>query len=407
MIFDYKTYNLIIFKISFALCICFLLVATPMYAQDSTATQNTEKSGEPQEPATPANTENNPSNQIPPNAILVNPEQNTNTPSNPIAHLAPVKKPKFKPVKVVEDDKNPFELVDNGTTQPEAEPVATEEDEPEIDINAPRDTAVNPDNPFELVRNGNIAMLDKIEMSAGDKPNKKTKKKKAKKKRKPIFGDAKPNFDAIIKFSALLIIAIFLAYVNNVYRKDMQKIYRAYSNRNMMFHLQREKGSLLQMPYIPLYVLFSISAGSLIYLSLDYFNISFFKNKALSLLACIGGIGGFYLFKHIILSLMREIFPFRKEIDQYQFIIGIYNQILGIALIPFATLVAFAPENIKLYAIYISLVVVAFLFISRLLRALSVANKFIQIHKFHLILYICTVEIAPLFILIKLGMIYG
>ena len=41
-------------------------------------------------------------------------------------------------------------------------------------------------------------------------------------------------------------------------------------------------------------------------------------------------------------------------------------------------------------------------YIFRSLRGLFVAGRFLAFHKFHFLLYICTVEIAPVLILIKL-----
>jgi hypothetical protein len=307
---------------------------------------------------------------------------------------------------------NPFQLVKNGKSfynepviEQKPKPVAEEEEAEPVHVPmANRNMQVDTANPFQLILNGNpniFALQQGMPNQAKDKKVAKKKKKKSKNV-KPLFDTTKLNYEAFVKLFGLLSIMGFLSFLTNSYKNDLKKIYKAFTNSNMMTQLYREKGSLLNIPYIPLYILFAFVGGIFIYLTTDYYKITILENKGLSLLLCIAGVGGFYLFKHLLLKLMSVIFPFDKELNQYHFLIGVFNQITGLALIPLVTVIAFAPPNIKLVAIYFAAAVIGIIMTNRFIRSIAIASKFIAFHKFHLIVYICAVEIAPIFIISKL-----
>ncbi len=378
-----------------------LIGYTDMKAQDSTgapiieAPTPTEES-QPSEPATP-----NPAPQpiitpTQPTTPIVREQPRTTsatrpttTRTNTVAEVEEKPEPEWEM-----DDNNPFELVDYGNKRPDSDET----------VEAPRDTSIHYDNPFELVPNGRVALYAMSDGNTTSKTKRRTKKKSRKKKTPPMFDQKKLDVNHTIKFGVLVIIAIFLAFLNSFHRNDLNKIYRAFTNNNLMMQLYREKGGLLQMPYIPLYLLFTFTGGTFIYLLTEFYKVPISRNAFSSILICIAGVAGFYLFKHLVLKTLGSIFPFKKEIHEYHFTIGLFNQILGLALIPIVTLVAFAPQHIQKFAIYGAFIIIGIILIQRFIRILLMAEKFLAFHKFHLIVYLCTVEIAPIFIIIKLIM---
>lgn len=375
-------------------------------AQDSTNTPATEvptpEQPKPNEPTETAPTQN---------PVTTQPVTSPSQPITPAVREQPVTRPvenrpararANQPIEVEEekepewemDDNNPFELVDYGNKRANS-------DEP---IESPRDTSIHYDNPFELVSNGRIALYAMSDGNASSSNRKVAKKKSRKKKIPTIFDEKKLNYNAVTKFGFLIIIAIFVAFLNSFHRNDLNKIYRAFTNNNLMMQLYREKGALLQMPYILIYLLFTFTAGMFIYLLSEYYKVPIATNTFLSILACIGGVAGFYFFKHLVLKMLGSIFPFKKEIHEYHFTIGIFNQIIGLALIPVVTLMSFAPPYMQIFAIYGAFIIIGIILIQRFIRTLLMSEKFLIFHKFHLIVYLCTVEIAPIFIIIKLIM---
>lgn len=426
MLKHHRTIQNTFYKIVFFTFLCTIGLAIPTFAQDTTDKPIVTEPAEPTEPISTNPVEENPTTtQENPTTTTSEPVVIYDNPATPVQSNTTNNTSTTTPQTTTENvnvDYNPFELVKNGnsfyneaiikddvTDEPEENDTVEEEPAPTDIPMEQRNLEIDSTNPFELVKNGHLSLFASSQGQdangkAKQSPTTKKKKKSKKRKRKPLFDNSKVNYEAFVKFFGLLLIMGFLSVLTNSFRSDLQKIYRAFTNSNMMTQLYREKGSLLNMPYIPLYMLFAFTGGTFVYLAVDYYNVSILENKGLSWLLCIAGIGGFYLFKHLLLKLMSTIFPFRKELNQYHFLIGIFNQITGLALIPLVTVIAFAPQNVKLFAIYSTLGVIGIIFLNRLFRSVVIASKFIAFHKFHLIVYLCAVEIAPIFIISKLLM---
>ena len=166
--------------------------------------------------------------------------------------------------------------------------------------------------------------------------------------------------------------------------------------------LYREKGTILKLPYVLLYALTILSVGTMIFLITNFFGIKVFNSNLASLVSCITGVAAVYVGRHFLLFLLSYIFPFAKEINLYSFTIAIFNYIIGIILIPFIIFIAFAPPNTHTVLLYIALSSISLIYLFRIIRTLVITNKYLIHSKFHFFMYLCTVEIAPILILLKL-----
>ncbi|MFT5166843.1 MAG: hypothetical protein ACI8P3_002075 [Saprospiraceae bacterium] len=201
-------------------------------------------------------------------------------------------------------------------------------------------------------------------------------------------------------FWMILGMMIYLALLVTLYRSLLVKIYRAFANENILKLLQREQSAIIAAPYLFLYILFIISAGILAFqVAYHYETISFeFKNLGY----CILGVAVFFLLKHLLLKIIGFVFPVYKEVKQYSFTITVFSIILGIILIPFNIFIAFAQDSFTNPGIIGVCVALAAVYLYRALRGIFIGSKFLAFHKFHFFMYICTVEIAPSLIIIKL-----
>ena len=202
-------------------------------------------------------------------------------------------------------------------------------------------------------------------------------------------------------FVTLLTLFILLTLIFTIFRSVISISYRSFLNDNILNQIHRDQRSIASFPFQILYWLFFITAGTFTFVVLKHFEIELSKNNLTGLFMCIGGISVIFLAKHILLKIVGGIFPVSKEIGTYSFTIIIFNIILGIALIPFTIFIVYGTEELIPYAIYGALGVIAAFYIFRSLRGLFIGNRFLAYHKFHFLLYICTVEIAPLLILLK------
>lgn len=225
-------------------------------------------------------------------------------------------------------------------------------------------------------------------------------------RRKPVTAKEKTAIFQRFLFFTILTMMVILTLVVTVFRVFISKIWRAFKSDNMLSQLLREQSTDTTVAYLILYVMFFVNAGIFVFLALRYFNIKIAGNNISTLLLCIGGIAGFYAVKHLLLQIVKYIFPVEKEVSRYNFTVTVFNVIAGIFLVPMVLLIAYAPAGVTGFAIYLALGLLLLTIAFRALRGLFIANRFFAWHKFHFFLYLCAVEFAPLLVTIKLLNLY-
>ena len=111
---------------------------------------------------------------------------------------------------------------------------------------------------------------------------------------------------------------------------------------------------------------------------------------------------GLYIGKYICLTIAGYIFNTIELVQTYIFVVFMINKVLGILLIPFIGILAFAKPFLHPFAIWgASLLMVLLLLYRYLFSLTSVRNK-LHVPSFHFFLYLCAFEVIPLLILYKL-----
>jgi hypothetical protein len=74
---------------------------------------------------------------------------------------------------------------------------------------------------------------------------------------------------------------------------------------------------------------------------------------------------------------------------------------MGLLSLPFVALMAYAPQVLTPVVAYLGIASMAIVFGYRIFRGVVAGSDCILLHKFHFLLYLCSVEIAPLLIGMK------
>ncbi|MEQ8705153.1 MAG: DUF4271 domain-containing protein [Phaeodactylibacter sp.] len=202
----------------------------------------------------------------------------------------------------------------------------------------------------------------------------------------------------ITMVAGLLLLTILIT----LFRAQLGRAYRAFLNDNLLNQLQREREGGGGLPYYLFYGLYMVSAGFFVFLLTEYFKVPVTDSPLRSLLFCMFGVALFWLGKHLLLTFIRLVFPVEKEVRIYNMTLVVFNLILGVFLIIGNGLFAYGPQTMKMPLLYLLLTVIAGVYLFMFLRSLFSVGRFVSFHKFHFLLYICTVEIAPILILVKL-----
>jgi hypothetical protein len=207
---------------------------------------------------------------------------------------------------------------------------------------------------------------------------------------------------AIKLFWLFMILLGLLTIAITLFSKFLTSIYRAFLNDNILKLLQREQKGILDFPYLFFLFFFFFNAGIFAYQAIQYFLVGKIAPGFLTVFIFVGLVAFAVISKQFFLGLIAFIFPFDKELNQYSFTITIFSIILGLVLFPINLLVSFAPQGIAVGAIFAGLVIIGLVYIFRSFRGLFLAANYLAFHKFHFFIYLCTVEIAPALIFIKI-----
>jgi hypothetical protein len=205
-------------------------------------------------------------------------------------------------------------------------------------------------------------------------------------------------------FYVLLSILAYLTLLASVYRDELVRHFLAFANMNMAVQTFRDRARFLSFHDLLLYLLFFMSGGSLVYLAAQSLSGGYLAPGGpwWALLGCMGGLALVFSLKHLQLLVVSAIFPFGAETRFYGYLIGNANKTLGIVLVPLSFLSAYAPESIQHFSLWLSVAICLLTYGYLGGRGVLLASTYLTTNKFHFLLYICAVEIAPIAALVKI-----
>jgi Domain of unknown function (DUF4271) len=206
-------------------------------------------------------------------------------------------------------------------------------------------------------------------------------------------------------FIVIILFTGFFVFAAAANRSAMLKAWRSFLSVSSMNAAQREaSGSVGNRPYTLMYISFLLNAGLFIFLIVQaFFSEGTFYNFWV-FIGCQLAAWGLFLLKHVMLNLISWLVPsVAEEVRRYNFLIIVFNCVLGFFLIPFNYLIAFFGDTeTHLFMALWTLALAGIFFVYRYLRALGFSTKILSGHQFHFLMYLCVVEIAPFLIWVKL-----
>ena len=215
---------------------------------------------------------------------------------------------------------------------------------------------------------------------------------------KPLVSDRLDRFHFVVTILQLVLLASLVTLMRSV----IMRVFQAFANDNMFNQLYRDREARGPFSFILLSTLFYLNGGLFVFHCIQQLEapltLGLFQQLGLAILVVLTLV----LLKHILLAIIGYIFPVREEVKRYRFLITVFLIVMGLFLIPVNLLLAYSPDGSG-YALTVGTVATLLgLLLFRSLRALLIANRRINILSFHFLLYICTIEIAPVLIFWKL-----
>jgi len=201
-------------------------------------------------------------------------------------------------------------------------------------------------------------------------------------------------------FALFALQLLLIGYQRASNPKGLEDIFKAVMNLNIAQQLHREQEQSMPISAIVYIVNFVISGG--VFLFLLNRHMGWMQDDTLiSMLFFLWAVTVVYSVRFGTLKMVALVFPFRNIAEQYSFNFFLVQKIMGLALIPFNFLIAYSPEVLRGPLIVLAIILVVMLVVWRSLKGLTLARNLISRSAFHFFVYICTLEIAPFCILVK------
>jgi hypothetical protein len=197
----------------------------------------------------------------------------------------------------------------------------------------------------------------------------------------------------------------FFTYLLTIYRDQVKKSFGSFFSMGSAQQQLREQQNPFSPYSVAVYFLFALGVGAFALIAVNSFTASATNPPNWSIgfyLLLSASVAAVYFLKYGQLFLVGVVFPIRQELQYYSFMLSNTNRLLAMAIVPLLFLVAYTPENLQNIFLYSSLAIISLLYFFAAIRTILVARETILFHKFHFFIYLCSVEIAPALILMKL-----
>jgi hypothetical protein len=187
------------------------------------------------------------------------------------------------------------------------------------------------------------------------------------------------------------------------YQKIFSQIFAAFLSLAVTNQVVRDENILVQRATVLLNIIFYGIAALFLYLVSVHFNWNHpFINEGIFrffifaiMIAC------FYSVKMIILKVLSIILEVDKPVSIYIFSIFLINNVVGLILLPMIAILAYVSFQFSGVLFILCLGVSVAGFIYCMTRAFNIALSLPRVSLYYLFLYFCTLEIAPVLLILK------
>jgi hypothetical protein len=260
------------------------------------------------------------------------------------------------------------------------------------------ETEEKPNNPFDIVPASQNAISSKIKSNPISTQKEKSWTWPSWKIQSTFEKEKNPGR---FLFWGILICLVLFTSLFSLNRSILGRSYQGFLNENFTKNIFREHEKSVFSGYSLYFIFYILFGGMAIYLASNHFATKLPYSGLSMLLVCIFGLGILIFIKFLFLSLLSFVFPVKKEVGFYKFSIIVFGTIMAMVLIPFVVLVTFGPSDIHGIALKIMFGVWGLILAYRSLRGILIGERFISENIFHFLVYLCTVEIAPVFVLYR------
>lgn len=210
-------------------------------------------------------------------------------------------------------------------------------------------------------------------------------------------------------FYVLMALLLLFALLKQAFGKYFTDLFRVFFRTTIKQRQIREQLMQDPLPSLLFNLFFVASAGLYVGFLFRHFGLVLHRRMQgpiedfwLIYLYSCAALAVIYTGKFIALKIAGWLFNIKQATDSYIFIVFIISKMIGIFLLPFLVLLAFASEPIYSVALVLSWCGIGGLLFYRFVLGYAAVRNEVRFNLFHFFLYLCAFELAPLLLIGKL-----
>ncbi len=202
-------------------------------------------------------------------------------------------------------------------------------------------------------------------------------------------------------FYLLLVVLLFFAILRRTFARYFVDLFRFFFRTSLKANQIREQLVQSSWQSFLFNSFFVFSAAIFLALFLDSYKLFHPRPVLFVFLIVAGGIILIYTGKWCMLRIVGWLFHEPQLADMYIFIVFLVNKVMGVVLLPLLVLMAFAPPAVGEVAQLIALIIIGLLALYRFLLGYQAVFSESRLSRFHFLLYVISMEMAPMLLLYR------
>lgn len=194
---------------------------------------------------------------------------------------------------------------------------------------------------------------------------------------------------------------LFFGVTRAAFPTESAQIVQAFYNDRVLAQINKEDNLYSSWPFVFLYVLFGFSCGLFLYLVSSQFVDGQHALGFQGFLWISFFVLALFSIKIFVTRMLGIIFEAKRLAREYISVLYLCYFNASLVFIPAILLLSLSTYEHRRYIVWGVLAVVIGLFAFRLLKSGSILLEKYRFQKFYLITYLCTLEIVPILILVK------
>jgi hypothetical protein len=202
----------------------------------------------------------------------------------------------------------------------------------------------------------------------------------------------------------ILLVALFmvLVYIKVAYAKVLEDLFQSIWNQNMALQIFRTQSSDFALSSFLLHINFIVAISLYTqFVFVKFFGLNTFDSTS-SLLFLIFLFTFFYVSKQLVVKTIGVVFDVNEIANEYVYNFFTICKTLGLSMIPMLFVFYTSSSIVFNIAVVITFIVLACFGLLYLWRGLSTGYKILYRSVYYFFIYVCVVEVSPMFLLIKL-----